>query len=262
MAGERLYRVDSPQSLGSVAAEAWDACAIAVTRSLRKPATSATILHLACVLRALEQSKSVGALHGLDAGTSPRRGIARRRLVACAQPTSRSHSLGEYVFDEQLGAGSTSSRAAATIRRYRSAVPFTPVAGRRLLVADDAPEGAGGRACRRAARVARGERRIFHSCYFLHASAESGSFCDRAGFSSRDGEQFHFINEGYLRFRRFSLQSERAQAKSDQARTTRSAWRRHRNRIADGKRYSRVALGRLLRLLHGHGRAKNGAVPI
>jgi predicted N-acyltransferase len=60
------------------------------------------------------------------------------RLVAAAPAYAKSHSQGEYVFDH----GWAQAYAQAGGRYYpkiQVAAPFTPVTGRRLLVARDAP---------------------------------------------------------------------------------------------------------------------------
>ncbi len=186
------------QSLDSVGAEAWDACANPRTRTLdtgerHNPFVSHAFLH------ALEQSGSVGR----NTGWSPVHVLiedADRRLVACAPAYLKSHSLGEYVFDQ--GWAQAYERAGGRYYpKVQIAAPFTPVTGRRLLVADDAPEGA------QAALIAalRGLRRAAgaSSIHITFPTAAEADALSAAGFTLRAGEQFHFINDGYRDFEDF-----------------------------------------------------------
>jgi len=74
-------------------------------------------------------------------------------------------------------------------------VPFTPVTGRRLLVAKAAPVGAREAlvAALRALREASGAS----SVHVTFATQSEERALRDAGFASRIGEQFHFLNEGY-----------------------------------------------------------------
>ncbi len=196
MAGER-FTVRFAESLGSVAAEAWDACANppdAPASETGDERYNPFISH--AFLRALEQSKSVGG----RTGWTPAHALledALGRLVACAPAYVKSHSLGEYVFDQNW-AQAYELAGGRYYPKIQVAVPFTPVAGRRLLVAGDAPEGAREAliAALRALREASGASSI----HVTFCTDEERVALNQAGFASRDGEQFHFINEGYRDF--------------------------------------------------------------
>jgi predicted N-acyltransferase len=197
--------------LAEIAPEAWDACA-------NPPGLTAEggsgerfnpfVTH--AFLRALEESGSVGG----RSGWTPAHMIvedADGRLVAAAPTYLKTHSQGEYVFDH--GWADAYQRAGGRYYpKLQIAAPFTPVTGRRLLVAADAPDGAalalvaGWRALREAADAS-----SIHVTFCDRRDAET---LQRAGFVLRTGEQFHFINEGYRDFDDFlaSLASRKRKA--------------------------------------------------
>ena len=128
-------------SISAVGATAWDACANPAGRSVAEaegerfnPFMSHAFLH------ALEASGSVGG----RSGWTPAHVVvedASGRLVAAAPAYLKSHSQGEYVFDHAW-ADAYERAGGRYYPKLQVAAPFTPVTGRRLLVAADAPEGA------------------------------------------------------------------------------------------------------------------------
>ncbi|MGD9543460.1 MAG: GNAT family N-acetyltransferase [Methylocystis sp.] len=214
------FSVRYAESLESVEADAWDACA-------NPPDASDSVgeRHNPFVahafLRALEASKSVGA----RAGWSPAHTLvedSRGRLVACAPAYIKTHSLGEYVFDQNW-AQAYELAGGRYYPKIQVAAPFTPVTGRRLLVAQDAPEGArdalilGLQGLRKASGAS--------SIHVTFCTEEESVALSDAGFISRAGEQFHFVNEGYADFddflsrltarKRKSIKRERREALGD-----------------------------------------------
>lgn len=196
MSSSRLT-VRFAQSLEHVDAAAWDACAnppglgeAEAAGERRNPFVSHAFLV------ALERSKSVGA----GTGWTPLHVLvedANSRLVAAAPAYLKTHSLGEYVFDQ--GWAQAYERAGGRYYpKLQVAVPFTPATGRRLLVARDAPEGARKAliAALRALRKAAGAS----STHVTFATRDDALALREAGFAERVGEQFHFINEGYRDF--------------------------------------------------------------
>jgi len=147
-------------------------------------------------LSALEHSGSVGA----RTGWSPVHVLVEdegKRLVACAPAYLKTHSLGEYVFD-QSWAQAYERAGGAYYPKIQVAAPFTPVTGRRLLVAPDAPDGARDAliaALRGLCKAAQASS--IHVTYPTLPEAEA---LREAGFILRAGEQFHFFNEGYASF--------------------------------------------------------------
>ena len=128
-------------SIAAIDAAAWDACANPPGRTFEEAEGerfNPFITH--AFLHALEASGSVGGRSGWapahltveDAGG---------RMVAAAPCYLKSHSQGEYVFDHAW-ADAYERAGGSYYPKLQVAVPFTPVTGRRLLVAADAPEGA------------------------------------------------------------------------------------------------------------------------
>ncbi|MFO1102522.1 MAG: GNAT family N-acetyltransferase [Methylocystis sp.] len=192
------FSVRYAESLESVAAADWDKCA-----NPPGPPDSVGERYNPFVshgfLRALELSKSVGARSGwIPAHTLVE--DSHGRLVACAPTYIKMHSLGEYVFDHNW-AQAYEHAGGRYYPKIQVASPFTPVTGRRLLVAPDAPEGA-----REALIGALEELRKATGASSIHVT-----FCTEdervalsgAGFFDRAGEQFHFVNDGYADFEDF-----------------------------------------------------------
>ncbi|TLG79294.1 GNAT family N-acetyltransferase [Methylocystis sp. B8] len=192
------FSVRYAESLGSITAKDWDACA-----NPRGPPDSVGERYNPFVshafLRALETSKSVGG----RTGWTPAHALVEDslgRLVACAPAYIKTHSLGEYVFDHNW-ARAYELAGGSYYPKIQVAVPFTPVAGRRLLIAKDAPDGA-----REALIVALQGLRKASGASSIHVT-----FCTEdervalsgAAFVYRAGEQFHFVNEGYGDFEDF-----------------------------------------------------------
>ena len=139
--------------------------------------------------------------------------------------------------------------------------------GRRALHAGDRPAPA--RRRRRPSRQPRA-RRCSRACArcgrrptprpSTSPSAEGGVArrSASAGFLQRTDQQFHWFNDGYATLRRLPRGAGLAQAQGDPARAPRRARPRHHRRAADRARHHGSALGRLLRLLHGHRLAQMG----
>ncbi|PWB82924.1 MAG: GNAT family N-acetyltransferase [Methylocystaceae bacterium] len=185
------------QSLERVDATAWDACANPPGREAVGAAGERLdpfVSH--AFLLALERSKSVGG----GTGWTPLHVLVEDesgRLVAAAPAYLKTHSLGEYVFDQ----GWAQAYEGAGGRYYpkvQVAVPFTPATGRRLLVAQDAPSGA--REALIAALRALCKAAGASSIHVTFATQEDTQALREAGFAQRAGEQFHFLNEGYRDF--------------------------------------------------------------
>ncbi|THD46970.1 MAG: N-acetyltransferase [Bradyrhizobium sp.] len=194
--------VRSIVSLAEVPAAAWDACAnpTALAASPAPVDRSAGerfnpfLTH--AFLKALEDSGSVGG----RSGWAPAHLLvedAAGRLVAASASYFKSHSQGEYVFDHAW-ADAFQRAGGSYYPKLQIAAPFTPVTGRRLLVATEAPPGAaealvaGWRALREAV-----EASSIHVTFSDPADTER---LRQSGFLVRAGEQFHFINEGYRDF--------------------------------------------------------------
>lgn len=195
-----LFNVRFARSLDVVDAEAWDACAnpgrlgdLENVEERYNPFVSHAFL------RALEVSRSVGG----ETGWTPAHVLVEGgggRLVGATPSYVKSHSLGEYVFD-QGWARAYSQAGGRYYPKIQVAAPFTPAPGRRLLIAGDAPRGvrdaliAGLRALARANGAS--------SIHVTFATAEDARALAAEGFLLRTGEQFHFRNVGYRDFDEF-----------------------------------------------------------
>ncbi|OOY14556.1 GNAT family N-acetyltransferase [Thioclava sp. DLFJ4-1] len=149
-------------------------------------------------LAALEASGSVGPGTGWDA----RHLVARMgdRVIGVAPLYVKSHSQGEYVFDH--GWADAFERAGGRYYpKLQCAVPFTPVAGRRLLVLPGLEE-AGGRALLAGmAQIAEGAG--VSSVHMTFCTEDEAELAAEAGWLPRLGQQFHWFNDDYESFEQF-----------------------------------------------------------
>ena len=188
-------------AIAEIPAGEWDACA-----GNDNPFVSHAFLS------ALEDSGSASP----DAGWMPQHLAIRDgtgRLLAVAPFYAKSHSFGEYVFDQQWA--QVLARAGGEYYpKLQVAVPFSPVPGPRLLVHADAPDADALR--QMAARALR------QACEELGLSSVHVTFCTgheydllgRNGWLQRLGVQYHWDNEGYASFDDFleSLASRKRKA--------------------------------------------------
>ncbi len=185
--------------LDDIAAEDWDACAAPETADGGRPENPFLTYRF---LRALEDSGSATA----RAGWAPRHLVAETAEGAplgVAPLYLKTHSQGEYVFD--YGWADAFMRAGGRYYpKLQCSVPFTPVAGRRLLARPDAPlppeaveralvEGAG--------RLAADEG--LSSLHITFCTEGEWTRLGAAGLLQRQDQQFHWLNEGYADFDAF-----------------------------------------------------------
>ncbi len=177
--------------IADIAPADWDACANP------DPATYNPFLSHA-FLNALEDSGSVGDKKtgwlphhvALSEGTE---GIA-----ACMPCYVKLHSAGEYVFD-YAWAEAYERAGGNYYPKLQAAVPFTPVPGRRLLVRP-------GPNAERRERLLAGAavevaRRIgVSSLHVTFLTQGEWTALGASGFLRRTDQQFHWHNEGYVRF--------------------------------------------------------------
>ena len=176
-------------AVDEVSAEAWDACA-----GPGNPFVSHAFLS------ALERSGSAVP----EQGWQPQHLVVPDRdggLLGAVPLYLKSHSYGEYVFD--WGWADAYERAGGSYYpKLQACVPFTPVAGPRLLVRPGAEAEAVSAAL--IAGLTEVARRTQVSS--LHVT-----FCEQAewrrlgdaGFLQRTGRQFHWRNRGYGSFDAF-----------------------------------------------------------
>jgi predicted N-acyltransferase len=210
------YTVHVAQSMREIDAAQWDACANPnadpngpgapgplAAPGVDRPASEVErfnpfITH--AFLTALETSKSVGSKAGWTSAHIIVKD-AGGRLAAAAPAYLKTHSMGEYVFDN--GWADAYHRAGLPYYpKLQVAVPFTPVTGRRLLVAPEHGEAAA-RQTLVAGLSALREKAGASSLHITFPTRAEWETLGAAGFLQRTGQQFHFINEGYPDFDAF-----------------------------------------------------------
>jgi len=147
-------------------------------------------------LDALEQSGAVAA----RAGWVPRHLTLRRagRLVAAAPAYARSDSDGDFGRD-WAWAEAAERAGIPYYPKLVLGVPFTPVTGRRFLVAAGEDRAAAVRALAAAARAVCEEEGI-RSLHVLFPAADEAPELEAAGLALRVDFQYHWLNEGYRSF--------------------------------------------------------------
>ncbi len=184
--GSEAVAVRVLDGIGQVTAEAWDACAGATLSS-----------H--AFLSALEDSGSATA----ETGWMPQHLVVENedgRILAAAPLYLKSHSYGEYVFDWSW-AEAYENAGGRYYPKLLSAVPFTPVTGRRLLVPPGAPPALADSLA--AAMVRLTERLGLSSLHVTFPTESEWRHFGAAGFLLRTGQQFHWQNRGYRDFDEF-----------------------------------------------------------
>jgi uncharacterized protein len=190
-----LLRIRQVESIGAIRPEIWDACA-----NPADPAPGAGERYNPFLSHAFLAALEATGCVGKGTGWFPAHMVAETadgRLAACAPVYLKTHSLGEYVFDQ--GLAEAFQRAGG--RYYPKAIvatPFTPVQGRRLLVAADAPPGA--RTNLLAGLRALPEAAGLSSLHINFPDAPDQDLFVDAGMIPRAGQQFHFFNRGYENF--------------------------------------------------------------
>ncbi len=207
------FRIRQIDRISSVAAQAWDSCANpggddVASDKFTGEKFNPFLTH--AFLEALESTACVGG----RTGWFPAHVLvetAEGKLAACAPAYYKTHSLGEYVFDQGL-AEAFERVGGDYYPKLLVAVPFTPVPGRRLLVAADAPPGAG-EALVLGLRALR-EKAGASSLHVNFPDEADQSRLEAAGFLPRKGQQFHFFNRGFETFDDFfaSLASRKRKA--------------------------------------------------
>ncbi|MFM9433983.1 uncharacterized protein ACFDR9_001029 [Janthinobacterium sp. CG_23.3] len=195
------YRTGIVSSLAEIGESAWSA--LLATQPDANPFLSYAFLH------ALHESGSAAP----DAGWQPQYlALWQGEVLAAAMPLYvKSHSYGEYVFD-WAWADAYQRNGLDYYPKLLSAIPFTPVAGARLLARDPAA---------RAALVellcAQQEAAGMSSTHVLFPPEEQAQQLQRAGFMLRSGVQFHWLNPGYGDFEAFLATLEHKKRKNIRA---------------------------------------------
>jgi predicted N-acyltransferase len=119
------------------------------------------------------------------------------RLHAALPLYLKTHSYGEYVFD-WAWADAYRRHGLSYYPKLLSAIPFTPVAGPRLLARDDKSR----TALIRALRTLQ-ENTDTSSTHVLYPQEAEAKALEESGFMLRSGVQFPWLNQGYRDFEEF-----------------------------------------------------------
>lgn len=124
----------------------------------------------------------------------------------------KNHSQGEYVFDH--GWADAFERAGgAYYPKLQASVPFTPVTGKRFLIAPGHDETRIRRELLQAATIAAAELET-SSVHITFVTQEEWMEAGAAGYLQRTDQQFHWENQGYENFEAFLGQLTSAKRKN------------------------------------------------
>ncbi len=177
-------------SVRDIARDQWDACANPPDRPYNPFLAHDFWL-------ALEESGSA----------SPRKGWAPCHLVlkdangaagAILPCYLKSHSFGEYVFD-RAWAAAYERAGGRYYPKMQSAVPFTPVSGRRILIRPGFPEERA-RAVLASAAAGLAKRNGASSWHITFATKAEWEALGAQGLLQRTDTQYHWHNRGYENF--------------------------------------------------------------
>lgn len=132
-------------------------------------------------------------------------------LAAALPLYVKGHSYGEYVFD-WAWADAYNRHGLDYYPKLLSAIPFTPVAGGRLLARD-----AHARAALVDVLVATQRATEVSSTHVLFPPEDEAQALREAGFMLRSGVQFHWLNKGYADFDAFLATLEQKKRKNIRA---------------------------------------------
>ncbi len=226
----------------NIPAEVWDACANPPGQPFNPFLAHAFFL-------SLEESGSASAKTGwLPSHLALKDG--KGDIAALLPCYLKSHSYGEYVFDHAWA--EAYERAGGNYYpKLQSAVPFTPVTGRRFLVRPGFPENEA-RTQLAAAAIEAARQYRASSWHVTFASQQEWDTLGRPGLLQRTDTQYHWHNRGYGSFDDFlaTLASRKRKTVRKEREQAQGLGRRH--RMAHRLRYRGSALGRVFRLLHGY----------
>jgi len=201
--------------IGQIDAAGWDACANPLPEQ-----SNPFISH--AFLKALEDAGTVGERTGWRSQPLVLRD-QNGGIAGCMPLYLKSHSKGEYVFD--YGWAEAYERAGGHYYpKLLSAVPFSPVPGRRLLVRPG--DGAHDRARFLAAGgIELADRHGLSSFHVNFTTEEEWHTLAELGFLRRTDQQYHWRNDDYETFddfldtltsrKRKTIRKERRQATED-----------------------------------------------
>lgn len=162
-------------------------------------------------LAALEDSRSASQQQGWLPQHLALRDSAGR-LLAAAPLYLKGHSYGEYVFDHAW-ANLYAQLGREYYPKLQCCVPFTPVTGPRLLVAEGQDAAVMQRALVSALTQVAAARKV-SSVHVTFNTEEEFNDVNDAGWLSRLGIQYHWENDGYSTFEDFLAALKQSKRKS------------------------------------------------
>jgi hypothetical protein len=184
--------------IAEVPAADWDACAREDSSATSGRLANPFICH--AFLQALEASGSATRATGwLPQHVLLKDGAGR--LLGAMPCYLKSHSYGEYVFDHAW-ADAYERAGGSYYPKLQVAVPFTPVTGKRLLVADG-PNRTEREAVLLQAAATLAERLDASSAHITFLTRDEWELAGELGYLQRNDQQFHWRNEGYGSFEDF-----------------------------------------------------------
>jgi uncharacterized protein len=195
------YRTRIISSLSDIGQPQWDA--LVAVQADRNPFLSFAFLD------ALHESGSASE----DTGWQPQYLTLWHgdQLQAALPLYVKSHSYGEYVFD-WAWADAYQRNGLAYYPKLLAAIPFTPVAGSRLLARDAHAQ----KALLDALRTLQQSSDV-SSTHVLFPPEQQAQALHAAGFMLRAGVQFHWLNQGYRDFDDFLSTLDRKKRKNIRA---------------------------------------------
>ncbi len=211
---ETALTVTAHDNIHAIGAGPWDACACPEAGGDGRPEDPFTTHRF---LAALEDSGSVGP----GSGWHPHHLTVTRadEVIACAPLYLKGHSQGEYIFDHAW-ADAYERAGGRYYPKAQIAVPFTPVTGRRLLTRPGNEDE--GRAALLHGATALAAQNRLSSLHVTFCTDDEEAAGGRAGFLTRQTQQYHWHNRGYRDFddfladlssrKRKTIRKERARA--------------------------------------------------
>jgi len=185
-------------SASSIGETQWDALANPSGRTLPHPFTRFAFFD------ALEQSGSASKQTGwepMHLVVQPTDEAPDKRPVALMPLYRKTHSMGEYVFDHAW-ADALMRAGERYYPKLQSSVPFTPVPGKRLLIASGQNENEMARALLNAGKLAVAQTRS-SSLHITFMREQEWQLAGEMDFLRRTDQQFHWENRGYRSFEDF-----------------------------------------------------------
>lgn len=191
-------RIRVVPAINEIAAPAWDACANpGYANPLTSPVRPFNPFVAHAFLAALEESRSATARTGWQPCHLALEG-ADGTVAAVAPCYLKSHSRGEYVFD--YGWADAYERAGGQYYpKLQVAVPFTPVAGTRLMVRPG-PEAARTQAGLAQGLIELARLQTASSVHITFPTEPEWRLAAEHGFLQRMDQQFHWENKGFASF--------------------------------------------------------------